>query len=157
MNHPIRTILPLMLLSTWLAAYGASDARAERFIVHGDGTVTDTSTGLMWVQAYSGNATWSAALNACESATVGGYGDWRLPNIKELHSMFDLTLSSPAFDSTAFSKHYQAGASYWSSTTRASNPVAALAIDQGTGSIFSGQSKADSGSVSYPMTYRCVR
>ena len=51
----------------------------------GDGTVIDTSTGLMWQQTGPSNImTWEAALAYCEGLNLVGYTDWRLPTIKEL-------------------------------------------------------------------------
>ena len=49
------------------------------FIVNGDGTVTDTVTGLMWQQTDGGEMTVEAAETYCASLMLGGYDDWRLP------------------------------------------------------------------------------
>ena len=75
-----------------------------------DGTVSDTVTGLQWQQAtmdldHNGIAddmTWEDALAACENLTLGGYSDWRLPNIFELLSLVDYSRSNPAIDTTVF-------------------------------------------------------
>jgi hypothetical protein len=76
------------------ASYGIND-----FEDNGDGTVTDHATGLMWQQADSGEGMdWEAALAYAESATTGGYGDWRLPDIKELQSIVDYSRSPSAGD-----------------------------------------------------------
>ncbi|MBI5675717.1 MAG: SBBP repeat-containing protein [Nitrospirae bacterium] len=91
------------------------------FIDNHDGTISDTSTGLMWQQAEPGEMTWSDALNYCENLALppgSGQTDWRLPNIKELESITDDTRYDPAIDTTFF----QIGAIwnfYWSSTTHA--------------------------------------
>ncbi len=70
---------------------------------NGDGTVTDTSTGLMWQQAGSSNSmTWEQALAYCEGLNLGGYTDWRLPTIKELYSLVDYTRYDPAINSVYF-------------------------------------------------------
>ena len=76
----------------------------NNFIDNGDGTITDTATGLMWQQADDGNThNWENALSYCEDLTLANHSDWRLPNAKELHSIIDYnrTLSatnSPAID-----------------------------------------------------------
>jgi hypothetical protein len=77
------------------------------FTDNGDGTVTDNSTGLIWLKNancvifFSGDITghnwrnWSEALTAANSLTSGycglsdgsSAGDWRLPNANEIHSL----------------------------------------------------------------------
>jgi len=113
---------PARLLKTGqTTAYGAgSDGGLEVGIAHGfvdngDGTITDTSTGLMWekksddgsihdkdnVYTWSGASygstnvldgtaatTFLAALNA--GGGFAGYTDWRLPNRTELESLTNL-------------------------------------------------------------------
>lgn len=75
-------------------SYGVND-----FEDNGDGTVTDHATGLMWQQADSGSGMdWEAALTYAENLTEGGYGDWRLPNVKELQSIVDYTHAPSASD-----------------------------------------------------------
>ncbi|GAB5417536.1 MAG: hypothetical protein Crog4KO_08080 [Crocinitomicaceae bacterium] len=76
----------------------------NNFQDNGDGTVSDIATGLMWQKADDGNTyDWENALDYAESLTLAGYSDWRLPNMKELHSIVDYTRSpdvtnSPAID-----------------------------------------------------------
>jgi PKD repeat protein len=74
------------------------------FTHHGDGTVTDLATGLMWPRDDNGvGMTWSNALawvQSCNATNYLGYHDWRLPNAKELHSLFDYT-RAPATSGSA--------------------------------------------------------
>ena len=56
---------------------------------NGDGTVTDLYTGLIWVQARGKKITWDDALVGATKCHVGGHGDWRMPNIKELYSLIN--------------------------------------------------------------------
>ena len=74
------------------------------FVRHGDGTITDQATGLMWCEADSGfGMNWSNALawvQARNAAQHLGYHDWRLPNVKELQSLVDYT-RSPATTASA--------------------------------------------------------
>ena len=75
-------------------SYGMND-----FTGNGDGTVTDSATGLMWQEDDSGSGLdWDNALTYAENLTVGGYDDWRLPNVKELQSIVDYTHSPSATD-----------------------------------------------------------
>ena len=72
---------------------------APSYTDHGDGTVTDRRTGLMWTQSpdLTGNGTidaddkltYSQSLERAGSISAGGYGDWRLPTIDELYSLMD--------------------------------------------------------------------
>jgi len=85
---------------------------------NGDGTVTDTATGLMWKkcvegvtgeQCDSGGAatfTWQGALQRPGDVNTGGgfagYQDWRLPNIKELTSIVEEQCHNPAINLNRF-------------------------------------------------------
>ncbi|MCE9615253.1 MAG: DUF1566 domain-containing protein [Lentisphaerae bacterium] len=109
----------------------ASDIAASNlhaFTVNGDGTVADRNTGLVWQQAQAPSAlTWEAALTYAEQLALGGKSDWRLPNVKELRSISDDTLSAPSLDSTAFPG--ATAALFWSSTTEANQTNRAWTVD----------------------------
>ena len=103
----------------------------SRFTDHEDGTVTDNSTGLMWYK--NGNAglipmNWDEALFLCTvfiNSGEGAYGytDWRLPNVRELKSLYD---SISYDDGMPMEPHpftnVMYGEVYWSSTTREALP-----------------------------------
>jgi len=115
-----------------------------------DGTIKDNLTGLIWLKnANCPNALrmWQEALDDVKNLnstgkmngndcgdTSGKKGshrtDWRLPNVRELHSLVDYAFSNPAISNAkgdgsctptdcAFS-NFQVG--YWSSTTLVSDP-----------------------------------
>ena len=64
---------------------------SDRFVDQGDGTVTDTKTGLMWAAKDNGNPiNWKDALSYCQIYSGGGYTDWRMPTLAELESLYDL-------------------------------------------------------------------
>lgn len=91
-------------------------APARRFTINADHTVTDLATGLIWQQDDAPAAfAWEAALQYARSLVLGGHGDWRLPNIKELQSLNDETRVNPSIDRTAFPGAQPT--EYWSSTT----------------------------------------
>ncbi len=66
-----------------------SSGREARYTGHGDGTVTDGVTGLMWQQTPAYGLSYDAAVAGASSASTGGHHDWRLPSIKELYSLID--------------------------------------------------------------------
>lgn len=78
-----------------------------------NGTVTDTRTGRMWDRCARGLAgagcatggafTWQAALDAASSiSTYKGFGDWRLPNLKELRGLVEERRGTPSINEFAF-------------------------------------------------------
>ncbi len=70
-----------------------------QYIDHGDGTVTDTKTGLMWKRCMEGLSgvnceegkvkeyTWNEAVERFKDVEYAGYKDWRLPTIDELKTL----------------------------------------------------------------------
>ena len=109
MQKVLFRVLMLMVLSHGVA-FGA-------FINNGDGTVTDTATGLMWQEETADEMTWEEAITYCEDLSLGGYTDWRLPNRNELQSIVDYSEYNPAVDTNAFPDTMSSD--YWSSTTNA--------------------------------------
>jgi hypothetical protein len=97
------------------AAFYGQDAQYEgpqlSYIDHGDGTVTDLNTGLMWQQSPDTDNDGDidaadklsydvAAAGAC-TFSLGGYADWRLPTIKELYSLIAFSGIDPSgYDGT---------------------------------------------------------
>lgn len=55
-----------------------------------DGSVSDLVTGLVWEKAHhDGRLGYYEAERACRQMRLGGFSDWRLPEIKELFSLAD--------------------------------------------------------------------
>jgi hypothetical protein len=116
-----------------LCVRGNMDYGANVFVDNGDGTVSDLATGLVWQQADSANGMdWQNALGYCESLSLAGYDDWRLPNAKELQSILDYSRSPATTDSAAIDPLFsattitnEAGQAdypfYWISTTHANS------------------------------------
>lgn len=122
---------PTSKLFYFLHVRGNKDYGKNNLIENGDGTITDIATGLTWMQTDSGKAMdWQSALTYCENLEGAGAADWRLPNIKELHSIVDYSQSPATTNHAAIDQSFQtstilneAGQSdypfYWSSTTHA--------------------------------------
>jgi hypothetical protein len=104
----------------------------SRFTDHGDGTVTDTQTGLMWAKCQTAltgptcsagvyaSFNWNDALQSAEASTLAGYSDWRLPNVKELSSIVELRCANPAVNLAVF-PNTEAAVAFWSSSPSEAN------------------------------------
>lgn len=109
-----------------------------RFTDHGDGTVTDNLTGLIWTknaQQIPGIMNWQAALTACNDLDFAGYTDWRLPNIRELQSLVDYGEADPAL-SLGYPFDNVIAINYWSSTTYESNSDNAWCVSISFGYVY---------------------
>ena len=85
------------------AVRGATSASS--FVDNGDGTITDTSTGLMWEKSTDKNTyNWIQAIAYCDNLTLGGHSDWRLPTRNELQSLVNYRRYSPAISMSYFPK-----------------------------------------------------
>ena len=84
----------------YVRAVRGGDYGTNAYTDNGDGTISDTNTGLMWAQDDDGvTLDWQDALAYAESSDKAGYTDWRLPNVKELQSIVDYSYSPTATDS----------------------------------------------------------
>jgi len=146
----------------------------QNFINNGDGTVTDTSTGLMWQKDTApGTYTWQQALSYCENLILNNdgqwtngtpnssgakYSNWRLPNRNELQSLVDYGRYNPAINTDYFSDTVPCDSplscSYWSSTTSADYPSNAWGVCFAChGGVVNGYGKADNYYVRAGGTY----
>ena len=121
-----------MVLTVCLMLAGWAGAANAAYVDNGNGTVTDTATGLTWEQATApGIYTWEQALDYCEDLILGSRSDWRLPTIKELDSIVDLTRYNPSINTAYFPD--TAASWYWSSTTNAYDTNGAWVVYFGYG------------------------
>jgi len=94
------------------------DINTPFYLLNGNGTVTDTVTSLMWQQTDGDEMTIENAQLYCDTLTLGGYTDWRLPNCHELFSILNHDKVNPAIDTIYFTKTL---AEYWWSSERQAN------------------------------------
>ena len=125
-----------------------------RFTDNEDGTVSDNLTGLVWLKdanciqtnypdfdnddiVWDGKVIWYHALDFVDGINDGiypdcgaGYTDWRLPNLREIHSLVNYGFKPPSLSDTAgtgqmsegdpfINVAWKAGSDveYWTSTT----------------------------------------
>jgi hypothetical protein len=133
-----------------------------RFTKNGDGTVTDNLTGLVWLEDAScaqlsqtdaeGLADWFQALSSASDLADGVCGltdgsvpgQWRLPNLRELHSLATYDYSVPAIPDTVGTGQWVEGDPfsdvkstnfYWSSTTAQASSSFAWTLDTSNGDL----------------------
>jgi hypothetical protein len=114
------------------------DWPTPRFTDEGDGAVTDNLTGLIWLKNANcfGMRTWEQALSDANGLMTGSCGlsdgsvptDWRLPNVKELLSLTDFGLWSPAIPNGHPFSSVQSSL-YWSSSTFVATPTQAWNVN----------------------------
>jgi uncharacterized protein DUF1566/carboxypeptidase family protein len=124
---------------------------SPRMLDNGNGTVTDTVTGLIWMkQADCINDTWPGAIAKVNSLASGqcgltdgsATGSWRMPNRREMQSLADRAQNNQAdyFDETFVSGTFGVSSQaaiftnfiqsqyYWTSTTNAANTTEAWTV-----------------------------
>ena len=115
--------------------YAASQFDAARFVDNSDGTVSDVVTGLMWKRCPEGlsgedcsngsasTLVWGGSMKAARDSTYAGYDDWRLPNMKEMQTLVDVTKNNPALNTSVFPNPNNV-LNYWtSSLAKKTSPV----------------------------------
>lgn len=123
----------------------------NNLVDNSDKTITDKATGLTWQQGDSQQGMdWFAGIQYCENLELAGRSDWRLPNIKELHSIVDYSRSPDTTNSAAIDPVFEASTmineggkidypNYWSSTThnnlKNANNAAYIAFGRSLGYI----------------------
>ena len=123
------------------AVRGGQDWKSDHFADNGNGTITDTHTGLMWQkQAYDLKMNWKDALGACENLSLAGYEDWRLPSIGELRSILNYAKHAPISDLEYFPDVKKDN--YWASTSDTYGPERAWYVNFNNG-IDGSEDKSD--------------
>lgn len=145
----------LMLAMGGIFFFGANSASAQdckinqsfttpdqRFVDHGDGTVTDTQTGLMWKRCLEGQQSylcygspsqmnWTSAELIAHDSKFAGRNGWRLPTVNELSGIVERACQNPAINLKVFPR--SPTHSLWSSSQDGPN---AWSVDFSQGQPF---------------------
>ncbi len=109
----VMLITAFLLIATKAYAACPDNLDAWQFTVSDD-VVIDQQTGLMWQkcpvgatgfqcdQGQADKLNWQNALAAASAASLAGFNDWRLPNIKELGSIVNLQCYAPSIAGAFF-------------------------------------------------------
>lgn len=134
---------------------------AMAYTDHGDGTITDNNTGLMWQQVPSSDDyTWQGAVDYCDDLEFAGYDDWRIPSLKELFSISDFDSGWPYLDTDYFS--LASGSVTKDEQFWTSNYYVGVTVEGGSNAAFgvnhvTGHIKAYSAEASGPVGGKYVR
>lgn len=91
---------------------------APYFTVLSSGVVLDTVTGLMWQQVDAGEMTIDKAIVYCDTLSLAGFTNWRLPSAHEAFSILNHQYANPSLLSTVFPVSL---AEYWWTADRQYN------------------------------------
>ncbi|MBM9576488.1 DUF1566 domain-containing protein [Leptospira sp. 201903070] len=116
------------------------------FTDNGNTTITDNRTGLIWQSSGASTGTWQQALSTCSALNLAGLS-WRLPNLNELQSIVDYSISNPSINGTFFPG--TASQYYWASGTDRFNLTYGWSVFFNNG-LMGGNGKAAA------WYYRCV-
>jgi len=125
-----------------------------RFTDNGNGTVTDNLTGLLWTKDAGcvEETTWEETLEGASTIGDGDCGltdgsepgNWRVANIRELHSLVDYG-NSPTLSTGHPFIGIDDETTLWSSTTNLGNIEEAFNVDLGNGEVLRQSKDAPAG------------
>jgi len=153
MTRYVLSLMVAMVLAMASAAHARTcnpaipaTAPDSRYTNHGDGTVTDKVTGLMWKWCAEGLSgadcgsgtvqyfAWPDALQQGQGSTYAGHSDWRLPDVKELASLVEERCYSPAINDALFPATPLGW--FWSSSPFAGDSDGAWVVSFGYGGVY---------------------
>jgi hypothetical protein len=122
---------------------------------HGNGTVTDQVTGLMWQKTDGGEMTWEKAQEFARDLKLGGHDDWRLPTSLELFSIMNHGKHGPAMDTDVFAR--SEARYWWTDAPRVDDSTKVWVVNTGGGIGAHAKRETISAGGDRPIHVRCVR
>jgi hypothetical protein len=123
------------------------------YLDNNNGTVTDKNTLLIWQQLDDNiGRSQNDAVSYCNSLDLGGYQDWRLPNINELASIIDYGQIGIAIDPEFFPQTNGNGLYYRASNNDVDVSIWSWRVGFDGGHVNRGMRSQDAG-----FFVRCVR
>lgn len=120
-----------------------------------NGIVVDSVTTLMWQQSDGGEMIFYNSKNYCDTLTLGGYTDWRLPHPDEAFTILNFQTPNPALDPKFFTK---TDAEYWwTSAVQANDATKAWVTNSGGGIGNHPKTETISAGGTKKIHARCVR
>jgi hypothetical protein len=118
-NEPATISKPIIIQAPTFTLLPSKD----RFVDHGNGTVTDKSTQLMWTKAPKTMPdTYENAVNYCRNLNINGMCCWRLPTIEEWKQIVDNSQQNPALPQGHPFESIHTSIGYWSKTAHRFGP-----------------------------------
>jgi hypothetical protein len=137
----------VLCLTLWLCVANRAGALtpADRYVVDvANDLVTDTRTSLIWQRTVPADTyTWEGAKAYCSGRGAG----WRLPGLKELLTLVDVTRVNPCIDPTFRSTPSE---NFWTASPYVGESGNALYVD-----FYSGRTSMEGVGISRRV--RCVR
>ena len=142
----MKHILLLLLLTTSCSLIAqtcvesiAATTPSDNFVDNGNGTITDSKHGLMWMRCSLGQTwqndrcvgdslalSWQQALVTAHGYVYANQQGWRVPNVKELASITEVQCVRPAINIELFPD--TPADDFWSSTPSVTDPQRAWVI-----------------------------
>ncbi len=124
----------------------------ERYIDHGNGTITDKSTQLMWLKTPKTiPETYDEAIRYCRSLSIHHLNSWRLPTIEEWKHMIDPEQQNPSLPIGHPFESIHTGIGYWSKTNHRFGPQYAYQMKLWYGKV--GYMKKSQRALVWPVRY----
>lgn len=105
---------------------------APKYVNLGRNIILDSNTLLLWQQTDGGEMTFENAQKYCDTLTLGGYTDWRLPTALESYSIIYIQRTNPSINTTYFTN---TGAEYWWTSEKQWNDSSKIWVTNAGGGI----------------------
>ncbi len=123
-------------LARYVRCVLGAETQGPNFVYNPDGTATDTTTGLILTSAPA--AAWEGAIAYCEDLSYANESDWRLPNIREIGSIYGMLVTDETLVFISSSTNSASRSKAWGVSANVVNSGSVYYYDKGidTFSVF---------------------